>query len=779
MPTSSRQTRAPSLAARLWVVAGSALLLGALLPMGGSLPAIASHTPVPSSVTIAGSLQSELGCPGDWQPDCAATHLTLDADDAVWQDTFDVPAGDWAYKAPLNDSWDENYGLHATAGGADIPLSLGAPRRSSSTTTTRRTGSPTTSARSSRWLPAASRASSAAPATGTRAACARGSRTSTAMGRTSSRRRRCLQALTRQGRDQRVLGRELRPGRRPGRREHRLHGAGDTPTVTFTYDASTHVLDRRAGHGHDDNVEWDGLRHDSRDRLYRTPGGAVPAGTPVTLRFRTFHDDVTSVTRAPLRASMPAAALMRCRSPPSDVVMLRGGPRRRALRLLERRRSRTRPRTTSGTDSSSPTAATPTTTPTTRPRSTAASARPATTRSTRAGRSWSTSPASPRRLGGGRGDLPDLPRPIPERPTRTTTRRPATIRYDDPVLRPAWGVKPEGYCRNYEDGATNCPWRFDRTPPADSPTKEQPRGRDYFGGDLKGVDQQLDYLAALGVNAIYFNPIFDAGSNHSYDTQDYREVDPAFGTQKDLENLVKHADTLGIRIILDGVFNHMSSRQPVLRSLPPLPDGRGVRVDDARRIATGSCSPRSAGNACAGADGPTPMTYEGWFGFDSIPVLRKSRGRGPGLLPDRAGQHREALAGSAAPRAGAWTSRVTHRSRTATGRRSATSSSRGPRGPDDQRDVAEGLDAAADDPRRPARHDDELPAPRRGHRPARAAAPSTRRASPTAAAAQRVGVRRRGCVDPRGLPGRRLLRGDEPARQPRHRADPVDAHARS
>ena len=89
------------------------------------------------------------------------------------------------------------------------------------------------------------------------------------------------------------------------------------------------------------------------------------------------------------------------------------------------------------------------------------------------------------------------------------------VRYDDPVIKLGWGILPEGFCRNYADGATNCPWRFDTTPPADSPTKEQPRGRDYYGGDLKGVDQQLDYLDALGVTALYFNPIFDAGSNHS------------------------------------------------------------------------------------------------------------------------------------------------------------------------------------------------------------------------------------------------------------------------
>jgi glycosidase len=132
--------------------------------------------------------------------------------------------------------------------------------------------------------------------------------------------------------------------------------------------------------------------------------------------------------------------------------------------------------------------------------------------------------------------------------------RTGDIRYDDPALKLSWGTKPEGYCRNYSDGATNCPWRFDTTPPADSPTKEQPRGRDYFGGDLKGVDQNLDYLKTLGVNTLYFNPIFDAGSNHSYDTQDYKTIDPYFGTQKDFDNLVKHANQLGMRIVLDGVF---------------------------------------------------------------------------------------------------------------------------------------------------------------------------------------------------------------------------------
>ncbi len=91
-----------------------------------SLVSSAGHTPEPSSVTVAGDLQEELGCPGDWQPDCAATHLSFDAEDGVWQGTFIVPAGSWQYKAPLNDSWSENYGAGAQRDGPNIPLDLGA-----------------------------------------------------------------------------------------------------------------------------------------------------------------------------------------------------------------------------------------------------------------------------------------------------------------------------------------------------------------------------------------------------------------------------------------------------------------------------------------------------------------------------------------------------------------------------------------------------------------------------------------------------------------------------
>ncbi len=84
----------------------------------------ADHTMAPATVTVSGSLQSELGCSGDWQPDCADTHLTFDAEDDVWQGTFSVPAGSWQYKVALDDSWTENYGANATQDGAQISLDL-------------------------------------------------------------------------------------------------------------------------------------------------------------------------------------------------------------------------------------------------------------------------------------------------------------------------------------------------------------------------------------------------------------------------------------------------------------------------------------------------------------------------------------------------------------------------------------------------------------------------------------------------------------------------------
>lgn len=78
----------------------------------------------PETVTVAGTVQSVLGCPGDWQPECEDTQLIFDEADGIWRGSFDLPAGSYEYKAALNGSWDDNFGLGAEYYGPNIPLVL-------------------------------------------------------------------------------------------------------------------------------------------------------------------------------------------------------------------------------------------------------------------------------------------------------------------------------------------------------------------------------------------------------------------------------------------------------------------------------------------------------------------------------------------------------------------------------------------------------------------------------------------------------------------------------
>ena len=92
------------------------------------------------------------------------------------------------------------------------------------------------------------------------------------------------------------------------------------------------------------------------------------------------------------------------------------------------------------------------------------------------------------------------------------------------------------------------------------PWGETPNRNNYFGGDLQGILQNLDYLQQLGINAIYLTPIFEANTNHKYDTTDYLKVDPHFGDIETLKCLVQACHERGIRILLDAVFNHAGSK---------------------------------------------------------------------------------------------------------------------------------------------------------------------------------------------------------------------------
>jgi len=107
------------------------------------------------------------------------------------------------------------------------------------------------------------------------------------------------------------------------------------------------------------------------------------------------------------------------------------------------------------------------------------------------------------------------------------------------------------------------PERFADGDPSNNPTGTKPWGEDenentamFFGGDLQGVLNRLDYLQNLGINGIYFTPIFSSPSTHKYDTKNYYEIDPAFGSNPLFKKLVDEAHSRGIKIMLDAVFNH-------------------------------------------------------------------------------------------------------------------------------------------------------------------------------------------------------------------------------
>ncbi|BDD39219.1 glycoside hydrolase family 13 protein [Streptococcus ruminantium] len=84
-----------------------------------------------------------------------------------------------------------------------------------------------------------------------------------------------------------------------------------------------------------------------------------------------------------------------------------------------------------------------------------------------------------------------------------------------------------------------------------------PSPNDFFGGDLAGIIEHLDYLQDLGITGLYLCPIFKAPSNHKYDTSDYYQIDPQFGTNEELKQLVSKAHQRGMRVMLDAVFNHI------------------------------------------------------------------------------------------------------------------------------------------------------------------------------------------------------------------------------
>lgn len=175
---------------------------------------------------------------------------------------------------------------------------------------------------------------------------------------------------------------------------------------------------------------------------------------------------------------------------------------------------------------------------------------------------------------GGRGEVAELPS------ATSTIRRFRQTVYAADFAPPAWAADvvyyyifpdrfrngdksndPQPGRDRYQNHGVELHRRWNEKPfrPGSGDGSDAVHNNDFFGGDLAGIIDKLDYIADLGANTIYMTPVFKAASNHKYDTADYRHIDPAFGSNADFERLTREAAKRGLRVIVDASLNHVGS----------------------------------------------------------------------------------------------------------------------------------------------------------------------------------------------------------------------------
>ncbi len=619
------------------------LLVSFVLPFASARPSVVQAAPsaptsaaptarqtpqapnAPTSVTLAGSLQSELGCPGDWAPECATTHMIYDAADDVWQFSG-ILSGTFDYKAAIDNSWDVNYGAGGVLDGPNIGLTL--PTTTTSTVKFYYDDK-------SHWI-TSDKNVQIATAVGSfqfELGCSDDSQAD------------CLRSWLQDldGDGIYTFSSSAIPA---GNYEFKValnesdtvsYPANPVPftvgpagnLVVITWDSATNAVTVNVT-ALGDTIQYAWLRHDSRSDVYRTPYGAVPMNTPVTLRFRTFHDDVTGV-RVRFYDSASSAQFIREMTPAAtntdcydDTVI--------APRQAEPPAQTCDFWTTSITP-------------------------------TQRGILYyrfivndGTATAyyeDDARLDGGLGAAVPV----------TSDRSYNIYIYEPGFQTPEWSknaVIYQIFVERFRNGdATNDPtadpaatypgdtaptrgWfypeerahRFPITPwntivPDPEPfavltnTWRLTYSSTMYGGDLKGIQDKLAYLKSLGVTTLYLNPIFDSPSNHKYDGRDYRTVDPAFGGPAAFAALATAAHAEDMYIILDGVPNHVSSDSPFF-------DRFG------RHTVLGACEsntstyrswfffqdvPAGTGECMSNAGVANAASYTGWFGVETLPQI--------------------------------------------------------------------------------------------------------------------------------------------------------------
>ena len=398
--------------------------------------------------------------------------------------------------------------------------------------------------------------------------------------------------------------------------DNRSVNADNIPFTTLTDgDVVPFLLDYRSGRvgafpppasepplpGHDNEVWWEYLGHNSRDTLYRTPGGPVPTGTDVTLRLRAAQGDLTAAKLRLYNDRTNVQSILPMTVAYSDgtydwweyTIPASVDPTVYWYRFIA----------IDGTDTD-----------------------------------YYEDDAA-RTLGWGQPFdesqdysyqltvyAADFQTPDWIKDAIVYQVFPDRFRDGDPG-----NNKPAGTFFYDEPGGTvyrslTTDWNTPICDPRETGDCAGTYSKNFYGGDLAGLISKLDYLQDLGVNTIYLNPIFESPSNHGYDTSDYMAINPMFGEPAEFFALVTALDSRGMHLILDGVFNHVSSDSIYFDRYSNFDEVGACESNSSPYRAWFYFTDVPAGTGpCVGSDGTLGgATYESWWGYDSLPKLNSA-----------------------------------------------------------------------------------------------------------------------------------------------------------
>ncbi|PFO01373.1 amylopullulanase [Bacillus sp. AFS076308] len=502
---------------------------------GFSSESVNAAETVTKQAVLVGNLQKALGNAGDWDPSSTVTKMA-DQGNGLYTFTGTLPAGTYEYKIAIGGSWDENYGEGGTPSGNNIKLSLNEQKdvtfyyndnTHSIADSTHYT--PLSGDRQPRIAGTLQPAIQAGPAWSPAESTAL--LTDDHLNNVYS-----YTAKVPKGSYEFkiVLGKDWTESY-PSSNE-KLNVLADT-TITFFYKQETNeVYTDYKPSGSDGLIDKSALYHDSWDKVYRTPFGAIPANQPVTLRVSAKKGDLT---RARLYVKNYNTGT-------SNVISMKNAgwadtADKGAVEFWEA-----------------------TFTPADKGiygYKFIVGDQDATAEYGEDTQEGHTGKAEDKNAGLFQLTVYDPAYKTPDwmkeavvyqifpdrfyngNKANDTAKDQIGARGSQPIEHPdTWSSLPDN---PYEQGTGSYKGDGEFT-------------NDFFGGDLAGIKAKLDYLQSLGVNTLYLNPIALAPSNHKYDATDYKQVDPMFGSKKEFEDFAKELSKRHMHLILDGVFNHVS-----------------------------------------------------------------------------------------------------------------------------------------------------------------------------------------------------------------------------